>query len=51
MTVFLGSGAFGEVHEGIVQNVDGEAETRVAIKVCKILDEILDLGLNISFLF
>uniref|UniRef100_A0A182PM52 Fibronectin type-III domain-containing protein n=1 Tax=Anopheles epiroticus TaxID=199890 RepID=A0A182PM52_9DIPT len=29
----LGSGAFGEVYEGVVKGVDGEAETRVAIKV------------------
>lgn len=33
MTHFLGSGAFGKVYEGIVSNVDGELETRVAIKV------------------
>lgn len=30
---FLGSGAFGEVYEGIVKGVGGEVETRVAIKV------------------
>ncbi|XP_040173385.1 protein sevenless isoform X2 [Anopheles arabiensis] len=31
----LGSGAFGEVYEGVVKGVDGEAETRVAIKTLK----------------
>ncbi|XP_035788952.1 protein sevenless-like isoform X2 [Anopheles albimanus] len=31
----LGSGAFGEVYEGIVKGVDGEAETLVAIKTLK----------------
>uniref|UniRef100_A0A182FIV3 Fibronectin type-III domain-containing protein n=1 Tax=Anopheles albimanus TaxID=7167 RepID=A0A182FIV3_ANOAL len=31
----LGSGAFGEVYEGIVKGVDGEAETLVAIKLMK----------------
>lgn len=30
---FLGSGAFGEVYEGIVKGVEADAETRVAIKV------------------
>lgn len=35
MTNFLGSGAFGEVYEGIVKNVDGEPETRVAIKTLR----------------
>lgn len=33
MTDFLGSGAFGEVYEGVVRAV-GEKEQRVAIKVC-----------------
>ncbi|XP_062538058.1 proto-oncogene tyrosine-protein kinase ROS isoform X3 [Armigeres subalbatus] len=32
---FLGSGAFGEVYEGIVKGVGGEAETRVAIKTLR----------------
>lgn len=32
MTDFLGSGAFGEVYEGIVRAI-GEKEQRVAIKV------------------
>ncbi|XP_058063474.1 protein sevenless [Anopheles bellator] len=31
----LGSGAFGEVYEGVVKGVDGEAKTRVAIKTLK----------------
>uniref|UniRef100_A0A182MQB4 Tyrosine-protein kinase receptor n=1 Tax=Anopheles culicifacies TaxID=139723 RepID=A0A182MQB4_9DIPT len=31
----LGSGAFGEVYEGVVKGVDDEAETRVAIKTLK----------------
>uniref|UniRef100_A0A182N0T5 Tyrosine-protein kinase receptor n=1 Tax=Anopheles dirus TaxID=7168 RepID=A0A182N0T5_9DIPT len=31
----LGSGAFGEVYEGVVKGVDGNAETRVAIKTLK----------------
>ncbi|KFB37897.1 AGAP000015-PA-like protein [Anopheles sinensis] len=31
----LGSGAFGEVNEGLVKGVDGEIETRVAIKTLK----------------
>jgi len=33
MTEFLGSGAFGEVYEGLVQEDNGDGETRVAIKV------------------
>jgi hypothetical protein len=33
MTDFLGSGAFGEVYEGVVNCVGEEPETRVAIKV------------------
>ncbi|XP_055602255.1 proto-oncogene tyrosine-protein kinase ROS isoform X2 [Uranotaenia lowii] len=32
---FLGSGAFGEVYEGIVKGVGGETETRVAIKTLR----------------
>ncbi|XP_055642898.1 proto-oncogene tyrosine-protein kinase ROS isoform X2 [Toxorhynchites rutilus septentrionalis] len=32
---FLGSGAFGEVYEGIVKGVGGEVETRVAIKTLR----------------
>lgn len=32
---FLGSGAFGEVYEGFVQNVGTEPETRVAIKTLR----------------
>lgn len=35
MTSFLGSGAFGEVYEGIVKNVGNELETRVAIKTLR----------------
>lgn len=36
MTSFLGSGAFGEVYEGIVKNVTvDDAETRVAIKTLR----------------
>lgn len=34
MTSFLGSGAFGEVYEGVVNDVD-EADTRVAIKTLR----------------
>ncbi|XP_049539733.1 protein sevenless isoform X3 [Anopheles darlingi] len=34
-STLLGSGAFGEVYEGIVKGVDGEAETLVAIKTLK----------------
>lgn len=33
---FLGSGAFGEVYEGIVRNVD-ESDIKVAIKVSQVL--------------
>lgn len=35
MSSFLGSGAFGEVYEGGVYNVDGDTETRVAIKTLR----------------
>lgn len=35
MSSFLGSGAFGEVYEGCVYNVDGDTETRVAIKTLR----------------
>lgn len=34
-TNILGSGAFGEVYEGFVQNVGSESQTRVAIKTLK----------------
>lgn len=34
MNEFLGSGAFGEVYEGIVRNVD-ELDIKVAIKVSR----------------
>ncbi len=35
LTKFLGSGAFGEVFEGIARNISNKAgETRVAVKVC-----------------
>lgn len=39
LTKFLGSGAFGEVFEGIAKNIisDSSGETKVAVKVCTLL--------------
>lgn len=40
MTDFLGSGAFGEVYEGVVR-ANGEKEQRVAIKVCHFIRNLI----------
>lgn len=34
LTEFLGAGAFGEVHGGILMRIEDEADQRVAVKVC-----------------
>lgn len=36
LTKFLGSGAFGEVFEGVAKNIlsDSSGETKAAVKVC-----------------
>lgn len=49
MTDFLGSGAFGEVYEGVVKSL-GEKEQRVAIKVRIQMFDKLN-GLNMICLY
>lgn len=45
MTDFLGSGAFGEVYEGVVKSLV-EKEQRVAIKVSNIIMIIFNMDIN-----
>lgn len=42
LTKFLGSGAFGEVFEGVAKNIlsDSSGETKAAVKVCIACDKI-----------
>ena len=48
LTKFLGSGAFGEVFEGVAKNIlsENSGETRTAVKVC-----YCDLQIQIQLLF